>query len=430
MILTTLQEQGLHPDVIDDTYPDDIYLGYFKYNSKTDPEHCLIKRIKKETIEDRVITRILFPFGRFDFVFDWNERLTITDWRYRDFPAVDAGGDVQGLLLTWGDIDSVPVENPGSVSEWNTFFDLPANGTAFSSVAVDGNTVSLFGGANITIKAGLFSEGIYPILDPHELGGALISIVDNANCINHIEEYGFGFNYLIQSSLETVILPALISAAEGAFCSNRSMINFTAPQLTYAGLYCFYGCSSLTSLDLPNLETAEGYAFEDTSGITDYYFPALITAGEGCFSNNYSDTCKTINLPSCISVGDACFVGNQAVESIFLPVVENLGNSATSGSYSDIFENPAYDVTDGLYVPTIPIVLCGTNGVFNYLGRSNDDDPQLTLTINADLLTINEDQYPENDIADLLNQCELTRLSEGNTMPRVHYGSKLTIIPV
>lgn len=83
-ILPTLLEQGLAPDVIDDTNPDDIYLGYFKYNSDNDPNHCLIKRIKKVD----GITHIKYPFGRFDFNRDWAERASLIDWRYRDFPLV------------------------------------------------------------------------------------------------------------------------------------------------------------------------------------------------------------------------------------------------------------------------------------------------------------------------------------------------------
>lgn len=87
MILPTILEQGLAPDVIDDTDPNDVYLGYFRYNSATTPLHCLVKRVTKETIATKEITRIRYPKGRFDFVHDWDERYNETDWRYRDFPS-------------------------------------------------------------------------------------------------------------------------------------------------------------------------------------------------------------------------------------------------------------------------------------------------------------------------------------------------------
>ena len=79
-LLSTALEQGLTPDVIDETNPDDIYLGFFKYNSVTAPNHCLIKRVTKTA----GITAIKFPNGRFDFVFDWDQRAALS-YRYRDF---------------------------------------------------------------------------------------------------------------------------------------------------------------------------------------------------------------------------------------------------------------------------------------------------------------------------------------------------------
>lgn len=79
-LLSTALEQGLTPDIIDETNPDDIYLGYFKYNKVTDPNYCAIKRVTKVD----GITTIVFPFGRFDFVFDWDTRATL-EYRFIDF---------------------------------------------------------------------------------------------------------------------------------------------------------------------------------------------------------------------------------------------------------------------------------------------------------------------------------------------------------
>ena len=81
-LLSTALEQGLTPDVIDETNPDDIYLGYYKYNAAIAPNHCAIKRVTKTG----TITEIKFPVGRFDFVFDWDDRATL-DYRFVDFPA-------------------------------------------------------------------------------------------------------------------------------------------------------------------------------------------------------------------------------------------------------------------------------------------------------------------------------------------------------
>lgn len=77
MFLSKSLENKLKPDVIDDTNPDDIYLGYFKRSS----ERCHIKRITKAD----ALTTIKYPVGRFDFAFNWDQRATY-EYRFRDFP--------------------------------------------------------------------------------------------------------------------------------------------------------------------------------------------------------------------------------------------------------------------------------------------------------------------------------------------------------
>jgi len=63
-----------------------------------------------------------------------------------------------GLELTFDDIANVPVADVSSVSDWNTFFDLPTNGTEFTSVEVVGDMVRLIGGSGITLAEYLFFD--------------------------------------------------------------------------------------------------------------------------------------------------------------------------------------------------------------------------------------------------------------------------------
>ncbi len=79
-LLSTAIEQGMAPDVIDETDENDIFLGYFKYNRLTSPNHCLIKRVTKTGS----ITTMKYPNGRFDFVHDWDQRSGY-NYRFRDF---------------------------------------------------------------------------------------------------------------------------------------------------------------------------------------------------------------------------------------------------------------------------------------------------------------------------------------------------------
>jgi hypothetical protein len=83
-----------------------------------------------------------------------------------------AGPTLQALEITWDDIVNVPVADASSVDDWNTFFDLPTNGTPFTSVEVVGNTVKLYGGSGITVAGNLFDTNTN-----------LISINDNIESI-------------------------------------------------------------------------------------------------------------------------------------------------------------------------------------------------------------------------------------------------------
>ena len=58
------------------------------------------------------------------------------------------------------------------MNQWNTFFDLPTNGNPFTSLNVLDNTISLYGGNNITLKDSLFANSTQ-----------IISVFDDANCV-------------------------------------------------------------------------------------------------------------------------------------------------------------------------------------------------------------------------------------------------------
>jgi len=59
------------------------------------------------------------------------------------------------FFLRFDDGANVPVSNPYHVSDWNTFFNLPANGVPFYDVSVAGpsdNEITLIGGSGITLQ--------------------------------------------------------------------------------------------------------------------------------------------------------------------------------------------------------------------------------------------------------------------------------------
>jgi hypothetical protein len=162
------------------------------------------------------------------------------------------GVPLQSLTLGFNSISNanILVGDASDVNDWNTFFNLPTNGTPFTSVTVVGNNVELYGGSNINLKNYLFNEN-----------SNLLSVNDEANCI--------------------------ITTGEAPFYNNDSLVTCNLPSLTTAGSFGFYGCLSLTAFNLP----------------------ALVTAGDFCFATCESAT--SFNLPSCINLGSS--VGNDYV---------------------------------------------------------------------------------------------------------------------
>lgn len=360
MILRTQLEQGLEPDLMDDTNPDDIYCGYVV----TDTDHCLIRRYTKETIDGKEVTRVRYPYGRYEWFYPWTDRLTFTDWRYRDFPPDAVPPVVLGLNLTWDNIINVPVADATSVSDWNTFLDLPANGTAFTSVTVTGNTVKLIGGSGITFKDYLFGDSIN--------GPNLIQVDDTADCVTAcgisvfsiygIEGYGcpnitkchlaactslsdevFGMCNLLNdlalpfdsytslgnrifmecASLTDFNYPNLIDAGVNCFRACVSVTTQSFPVLTTAGFGCFNGNTGLTSLDFPLLTTAGDECFQSCTGVINTYFPALTTAGNQSFLGCISAT--NLDFPVLTTAGSGCFSSWYAATTINLPLLETAG---------------------------------------------------------------------------------------------------------
>ena len=113
MIKSSYLEDSMTPDIIDDTNPNDIYLGYYKYNSLESPYYCLIKRVTKETVNGKIITKIRYPYGRFEWFYQWSSRYLITDWRHRDFLS-DFNEILFGYLYNyWAAKDARNISNAG-----------------------------------------------------------------------------------------------------------------------------------------------------------------------------------------------------------------------------------------------------------------------------------------------------------------------------
>lgn len=188
------------------------------------------------------------------------------------------GCEEPGLELTFDNISNVPVADALSVSDWNAFFDLPTNGTPFTSVDVDVNMVRLSGGGNIFINGSIF----YGTENP------LISIVDNSGVITSVSDFCFASNW----NITLIKLKALITAGMSSFIECKNLKELRLDALDSCGVACFGQLYDLETLYIPVVSDLGGttgddmvffglYTGENTNNITITVPAALMTCNGG-----------------------------------------------------------------------------------------------------------------------------------------------------
>lgn len=189
------------------------------------------------------------------------------------------------LELTFDDIANVPVADAASVSDWNTFFDLPTYGSPFTSVEVVGNMVRLIGGSGITIKDMLFFENLNLLsvlkgIEIVSVGIAGFGYCDNLTEISLLSVAESGQNsFAINSALEVLNFPQLITAGDGSFSSNQSVNSMNFPLLRVAGSQCFNGLSVNSVFNFPSLLSCGDNCFASCIAATNFYLPLCADIG-------------------------------------------------------------------------------------------------------------------------------------------------------
>ncbi len=231
----------------------------------------------------------------------------------------------KALELTWDNIANVPVADASSVADWNTFFDLPTNGTPFTSVEVTGNTVSLFGGSNITLKDSLFLNN-----------SNLISFIDNAESVAVFDVQCFQGC----SSATNFYLPLIEIAAVQSFmnCTSATSASFNLPIFTTAEAACFQGCNLVAEFNFELLQSAGNACFNSCLGATVFNLPSLTTAMVFCFEGCTSAT--TFYLPLCASMGedptDATVFNNIVGKTITITIPASLMTANAGAPHASI----------------------------------------------------------------------------------------------
>jgi hypothetical protein len=182
--------------------------------------------------------------------------------------------DLMQLTLTFDNISNAPVADATSISNWNTFFDLPTYGTPFTSVLVNGNEVTLRGGKDITLRGGLFADSTCATSLIHfKDTGCVIDMV----CLDDMEN-GIEISPFAHFSMPEAIMN---------FCRNLESASFTS--LLSIRDVAFIGCESLALIDIPFAVTSIGNAaFADCPSLNtiNMYPPIAPTVAADSFDDN------------------------------------------------------------------------------------------------------------------------------------------------
>lgn len=168
----------------------------------------------------------------------------------------EAAPEPQALEITWDDIANAPAR---TLEDWNTYFDLPAYGTAFTSFEEIGNVTKLYGGQNITIKSNMFNNNT-----------SLIGFNDNIGCILHVSSNCF----LDSLNIATLNFPALLTIGNTSFITNYTCQSIYFPELLSTGINNFKDFLSPT-YNFPKLNSVSSGLLQNAVSVSSISLPSL-----------------------------------------------------------------------------------------------------------------------------------------------------------
>ena len=157
--------------------------------------------------------------------------------------------------------------------------------------------------------------------------------------------------------LADISLPVCTEIGVSAFAGcNQSLTSISLPMVKSISGYAFYNCNALQTVSLPVARSIAQYAFRLCSALESIYFPMCLSISNSAFQN--CPSLRTIDLPDCLYIGNSVFAfgGAQHIETLNLPMVNTLGNSAFDAT------NPDWNTT--LSVLSLPHLVQAINTTF------------------------------------------------------------------
>lgn len=264
-------------------------------------------------------------------------------------------------FLTIANANTIAGGDATNVANWNTFFNLPVNGSVFTSVITYNAQVYLYGGSGIKLKSSAFAGNV-----------TITKFTDNINCITSMGYRCFSGCNKITNIYAPAVLTIDTFLQSGVVLFNRAMD----------------GCTLLTTVNLQSLTAVTGVAmFSNCTNLLSVNFNSVITfdlTTPSGASGNWSgcNYFNTISLPACTTFkGLGIWDGTLSLATLYLPSCTTFGSTVGNNNVLGYSTNPAFaGAWNGLTL-TIKSSLMTANG------GSPDGDIQALISLNP-LMTL------------------------------------------
>ena len=175
----------------------------------------------------------------------------------------------------------------------------------------------------VTIEDGAFFDVTIDITTLNESVTRLSTL--NLPSVQHIGDSAFACSNLLISA----DLPALETMGDMTFglCQNLRTIN-VSENFKEIPSRAFFACVSLTDFDFSNIERIGSLAFWYAKLPKNLVLENVVTLDNQAFAEQTNNTLETVEAPKLVEIGNEAFVGCKKLKSVYMPLVESIGDFA------------------------------------------------------------------------------------------------------